>query len=571
MALTATLSPRRLEADPSQVRQPHLPKPNGLFSRLKHVGHKSTPNAKNGAPGTVYQPICRSDVLDILLALEGYGVHVVYAGAGEGETAVALTLGTGEAEVEVHEEPLRVNGEIEALLILADAHFPHAGAHLLREARAKELGIPVIAMILQGLTGSAVQDLSVLVHATGVLSIAPVDDVVLQPSCREDLPSMLAVVMEKVERRVNAMQLEVERRVKALHLEAEERRVPCSPGADARRGERRSDVSRTVPEPTRAEERRAEPPTPRGVELKPSEGQQMKESGMNGGKPGSQDARKEQRRHHSSQTSMWDECRLLRRLRHPNVVGVQDVVDAQLSRPLKGSGSPNLRRAIANAGGRLPMQRAQVIFWQLASGVAYCHEQRIAHRNLKPESVMVFEGDGVKLANFSLAVKLGNLCRDKCGTMPFVAPEILAGKQYDASASDVWSMGIVLLEMLCGINKLPRMLQWGSTSSPSSGQARELEAFFQTPDKALVSMQEDLGKLEDGLEELIPGMLAVDPARRWTAAGSGSWRWAQMGASVVPHSLASLANFVREDKEEQDAELNGGTGGTPPLPLFEAS
>eukprot|EP00446_Apocalathium_sp_SHHI-4_P068653 CAMPEP_0177537258 /NCGR_PEP_ID=MMETSP0369-20130122/57676_1 /TAXON_ID=447022 ORGANISM="Scrippsiella hangoei-like, Strain SHHI-4" /NCGR_SAMPLE_ID=MMETSP0369 /ASSEMBLY_ACC=CAM_ASM_000364 /LENGTH=388 /DNA_ID=CAMNT_0019019847 /DNA_START=27 /DNA_END=1189 /DNA_ORIENTATION=+ len=234
-------------------------------------------------------------------------------------------------------------------------------------------------------------------------------------------------------------------------------------------------------------------------------------------------------RHTSSQARMWDECRLLRRLRHPNVVCVQDVVDIQLSRPLKGSSGPNLRRTISRAGGRLSLQQAQVIFVQLCAGLAYIHDQRIAHRNLKPEAIMVSDADQVKVSNFSLAVKICQ-CRDKCGTMPFVAPEVLAGKPYDPSCADVWSAGVVLTEMLCGINKVPRMLQWGNTSSRSSERAYDLEEFFRKPDSLLLSCQADLGRLVNGLDLLLAGLLTVAPEERWSAAQSRDAHWTSMGA-----------------------------------------
>jgi len=288
------------------------------------------------------------------------------------------------------------------------------------------------------------------------------------------------------------------------------------------------------------------------------------------------EAKQEQRRHSSSQASMWDECRLLRRLRHPNIVCVQDVVDAQLSRPLKSAGgsAPNLRRAISGAGGRLSQQRAQVILWQLSSGVAYIHDQRVAHRNLKPENIMVDEDDAVKLANFKLAVKLGNPCRDKCGTMPFVAPEVLAGRRYDASASDVWAVGVVLAEMLCGINKVPSMLQWGNTSSPSSERARDLEAYFRDPKQMLVSLEADLGSLDNGLDELFPGLLTVAPEERWSAARARDCRWASSAASRSPCKAQAAGQpfntqpggLQETDQDCSDGEndtQNGGTGGTP--------
>lgn len=347
---------------------------------------------------------------------------------------------------------------------------------------------------------------------------------------------MLAVVMSKVERHSKALHLQA---LAAMSRGAETTVRPLWADGAVRSGGGESNHSRAS---TRASSRDS-------MELEPSQEQQVRESrerrpssgssvglvgvGSSSGGISSQ-ARSEHRRHTNNQSSMWDECKRLRRLKHPNIMSVQDVVEAQLSRPLTGPRSLNLRRAILGGGGRIPLPRSQVLFWQIASGVAYCHEQRIAHRNLKPESIILSDDDQVKLANFSLAKQINSPCGDMCGTMPFVAPEILAGRRYDTAAADVWSIGVVLLEMLCGINKLPNLLNWGSLVRPSPERGQELEALLQRPAALLDSIERDLGILDQGLRDHITGLLTLSPEDRMTSAGARDSAWSSAGAARSP-------------------------------------
>lgn len=561
----------------AQVRQPEAPRPDGLFRRLKSMGRRT---AAGGAGAQDAGPASRPDVQDVLAALSGCGAMIVYTGAGDGDPPVLLAGGVDEEEERCS---LTVPEGTEVAVVLVDVHFPHAAVHLLHDFRAQSTAAstPIIALLLHA--PGRPKDLQPLVGATSVLATAPADDIIVQPAVREDLPAMLAVTAEKVNRRA-----------KALRLEAMAAQVTQS-GSQSRTGT----ASGLLADPCRPSP--ASPSSgPSSAELEPSAEQKAKERGEDRrlcemGLPDSpsssssssssvpakpcsprpaddrieartasfafpsrrvqSEAKRVQSKHSSSQARMWDECRLLRRLRHPNVVSVQELVDAQLSRPLKGVSSRHLRHAILDAGGFMLSAEAQVVFYQICAGLAYIHECRIGHRNLKPESVLVSDGHQVKLANFTLAVRLGSSCKAKCGTMPFVAPEVLAGRAYDASAADVWSVGVVLLEMLCGINKLPRMLGWSGTSSPSAEHARQLEDYFHTPDRLLLSCEADLGPLKDGLDLLMSGMLTVALESRWTAARARDGEWTR-----VARDAASLKATQSEPTKDNSVHMDEQTG-----------
>ena len=90
-------------------------------------------------------------------------------------------------------------------------------------------------------------------------------------------------------------------------------------------------------------------------------------------------------------------------------------------------------------------------------GIASCSplytllSRRVIHRDLKPENILMDEAMNVKIADFGLAGITtpfsGNL-RQLCGTPEFTAPEIVQGKEYSGPAVDIWSLGVILYELL---------------------------------------------------------------------------------------------------------------------------
>ncbi|XP_036328186.1 serine/threonine-protein kinase grp-like isoform X3 [Rhagoletis pomonella] len=102
----------------------------------------------------------------------------------------------------------------------------------------------------------------------------------------------------------------------------------------------------------------------------------------------------------------------------------------------------------------MPQHEAQRYFLQLLSGVQYLHQHGIAHRDLKPENLLLDEHDNIKISDFGMATMFRykgkeRLLDTRCGTLPYVAPEVLV-KPYHAQPADLWSCGIILVTMLAG-------------------------------------------------------------------------------------------------------------------------
>ncbi|XP_063976050.1 serine/threonine-protein kinase grp [Diachasmimorpha longicaudata] len=102
----------------------------------------------------------------------------------------------------------------------------------------------------------------------------------------------------------------------------------------------------------------------------------------------------------------------------------------------------------------MPLWEAQKYFKQLISAIEYLHGHGVAHRDLKPENLLLDDQDNLKVSDFGMATVYRlqgreRLLEKRCGTLPYVAPEVLQGL-YHAEPADIWSCGIILVALLSG-------------------------------------------------------------------------------------------------------------------------
>ncbi|VFQ81110.1 unnamed protein product [Cuscuta campestris] len=94
---------------------------------------------------------------------------------------------------------------------------------------------------------------------------------------------------------------------------------------------------------------------------------------------------------------------------------------------------------------------ARIYTAEIVSAVSHLHEKGIVHRDLKPENILLDAEGHVVITDFGVAKQFDENSRfnSMCGTLEYMAPEIILGKGHDKSA-DWWSVGILLYEMLTG-------------------------------------------------------------------------------------------------------------------------
>jgi len=154
------------------------------------------------------------------------------------------------------------------------------------------------------------------------------------------------------------------------------------------------------------------------------------------------------------------EINLLSQLDHPNIL---PIIDSDLS-------SNNLLwfampLAIANIADIIDelkndLQRVNLIFTQVLSGMAYAHQQNIIHRDLKPQNILLFPEDKIMIGDFGLGKSLGydassvalTATDDQLGTFAYTAPEQMTSAASVDYRADIYSLGKTLLHMLVGGN-----------------------------------------------------------------------------------------------------------------------
>ncbi len=102
---------------------------------------------------------------------------------------------------------------------------------------------------------------------------------------------------------------------------------------------------------------------------------------------------------------------------------------------------------------RLSELEARYYITQLVQGMAYCHQNKIIHRDLKLGNLFLTERMQLKIGDFGLAAQVmfeGERKKTICGTPNYLAPEVLESQNGHSYEVDYWSIGVILYTMLCG-------------------------------------------------------------------------------------------------------------------------
>ena len=154
------------------------------------------------------------------------------------------------------------------------------------------------------------------------------------------------------------------------------------------------------------------------------------------------------------------EARALAKLDHPHIVTVHDSgkTEAGLYYLLmEFVDGPDLRGVIQSR--ELSPQQALTIVPQICDALQYAHDRGVVHRDIKPENILLDREGRVKIADFGLAKVLGSTpsedgltkSRQVMGTPHYMAPEQFRTPQEVDHRADIYSLGVVLYEMLTGV------------------------------------------------------------------------------------------------------------------------
>lgn len=153
------------------------------------------------------------------------------------------------------------------------------------------------------------------------------------------------------------------------------------------------------------------------------------------------------------------EARTASSLDHPNIGvihGIEETPDGRTFIVMAFYEGQSLAQRIrANP---IPLSEALDIAVQMTRGLAEAHSRQIVHRDIKPSNVMLTASGAVKIVDFGLAHVVSTQTMTETGvtgTIAYMSPEQTLGHMVDPR-SDIWSLGLVLAEMLTGRNPMER-------------------------------------------------------------------------------------------------------------------
>ncbi|KAG2223896.1 hypothetical protein INT45_009348 [Circinella minor] len=141
-------------------------------------------------------------------------------------------------------------------------------------------------------------------------------------------------------------------------------------------------------------------------------------------------------------------------LRHPNILRLYGYFhdETRVFLILELAAKGELYKEL-QAQKKFPEEVAARYVAQMANALLYLHGKRVIHRDIKPENLLLGLKGELKIGDFGWSVKTGvtesRRRKTLCGTLDYLPPEIVEGRSHNEKV-DLWSLGILLYEMLCG-------------------------------------------------------------------------------------------------------------------------
>ncbi len=239
-----------------------------------------------------------------------------------------------------------------------------------------------------------------------------------------------------------------------------------------------------------------------------------------------------------ARSGFLDEARTLVRLAHPHIIRVLDYgVQEQTPFLVMEFAPGGTLRQLHPKGERLPLSSVVAYLQQVAEALQYAHNERLIHRDVKPDNLLLGRHGEILLSDFGIALlahsSLSQRTENIVGTVSYMAPEQIQG--HPCQASDQYALGVIAYEWLSGTRPFsgsfvevaakhclaqPPPLQAARLGIPAEVEAVVLRALAKRPERRFASVQAFAAVLREAATQTHLASLALRgkgpaPGRQW--------------------------------------------------------
>ena len=276
----------------------------------------------------------------------------------------------------------------------------------------------------------------------------------------------------------------------------------------------------------------------------------------------------------------------MKELKHENIVSLHDVIHTENKLMLVFEYmDKDLKKYMDSRGdrGQLDYITIKSFMYQLLQGIAFCHDNRVLHRDLKPQNLLINNKGQLKLADFGLARAFGipvNTFSNEVVTLWYRAPDVLLGSRTYNTSIDIWSAGCIMAEMYTGrplfpgtnnedeLQKIFRLMGTPSERSwPGISQFPEYKPNFHiyaTQDLRLILPQID----QQGLD-LLGRMLQLRPEMRISAKDALNHAWFRDLGQLRQQQQAQAQAHQQQQQQHQQIQQQQMASSGYGMPVYQ--